>query len=67
MTSYLLPLIAIVLLCAFWALFQQWLSRIDPDAKERSLKCGGCGRRRECDTEGHADRRCHSRIERSMS
>jgi hypothetical protein len=51
MTGYLLPLLAVVLLCAFWALFQQWLSQADPDAKQRSLKCGGCGRRGECDAE----------------
>jgi hypothetical protein len=56
MTSYFLPLLAIVLLCAFWALFQQWLSQTDPDVKEHSLKCGGCGRRGECDAEEHANR-----------
>ena len=28
MTSYLLPLLAIVALCAFWALFQQWLAQM---------------------------------------
>ncbi|MDH3756693.1 MAG: hypothetical protein OEV10_04735 [Gammaproteobacteria bacterium] len=48
MTSYLLPLLAIVALCAAWAVFQQWLAVHDPDAKRRSLKCGGCGRRDEC-------------------
>ena len=52
MTNYFLPLLAIVLLCAFWALFQQWLWRMDPDVKQRSLKCGGCGRRGDCDIEG---------------
>jgi hypothetical protein len=67
MTSYLLPLLAIVLLCAFWALFQQWLAQIDPDVKKRSLKCGGCGRRGECDTEERADPRYGSKIERSIS
>ncbi len=67
MTSYLLPLLAIVLLCAFWALFQQWLSRVDPDVKKRSLKCGGCGRRGECDTEERANRRRDTEIERSIS
>ena len=54
MTSYILSLLAIVLLCAFWALFQQWLSTVDPEAKNRSLKCGGCGRRGECDTDEHS-------------
>ena len=53
MTNYFLPLLAVVLLCAFWALFQQWLSQTDPDAKKQSLKCGGCGRRSECDTAEH--------------
>ena len=67
MTSYFLPLLAIVLLCAFWALFQQWLSRVDPDAKARSLKCGGCGRRGACDNEGQAIRRCGSETRRSVS
>ena len=51
MMNYLLPLLALVLLCAFWALFQLWLSEADPDATDRSLKCGGCGRRGDCDTE----------------
>jgi hypothetical protein len=51
MMMYLLPLLAIVALCAFWALFQQWLARVDLDANKRSLKCGGCGRRGECDAE----------------
>jgi len=48
MTTYLLPLLAIVLLCAFWAVFQVWLSRHDPDAETRSQKCGACGRQDEC-------------------
>lgn len=52
LTSYFVPLLAVVLLCAFWAGFQIWLSRHDPDAKKRSLKCGGCGRQDECDSAG---------------
>lgn len=51
MMTYLISLLAIVALCAFWALFQQWLSEVDPDAKKRALKCGGCGRRGDCDAE----------------
>ncbi len=47
--TYLVTLLALVLLCAFWGIFQLWLSRHDPDAKTRSLKCGGCGRRDDCD------------------
>jgi len=50
MTTYLFPLLAMVLLCAFWAVFQVWLARHDRDAKTRSLKCGGCGRQDECDS-----------------
>ena len=53
MTTYLLPLLAVVLLCACWALFQQWLAKVDPGVKEGSLKCGGCGRRGGCDAEEH--------------
>lgn len=48
MTSYLLPLLAIVALCAAWAVFQLWLTKHDPDAKRRSLKCGSCSRRDDC-------------------
>ena len=53
MTSYVFPLLAIIALCAFWAIFQLWLSKHDPDLGERSQKCGGCGRKTECD--GAAD------------
>ena len=49
MTSYLMPLLAIVALCAAWAAFQLWLAKHDPDAQDkRSLKCGGCSRKGEC-------------------
>ena len=48
MTHYLLPLLAVILLCAFWAIFQLWLTRHDPDIEKRSTKCGGCGRQDEC-------------------
>ncbi len=48
MTSYLLPLLAIVALCAAWAVFQLWLDKHDPDAKRRSLKCGACSRKDDC-------------------
>jgi hypothetical protein len=49
MMTYVLPLFAVVALCAFWAVFQVWLAKHDDEARTRSLKCGGCGRRGECD------------------
>jgi hypothetical protein len=49
LTTYIFPLLAVIALCACWAVFQVWLSRHDPDAERRSLKCGGCGRKGECD------------------
>ncbi len=48
MTTYFFPLFAVIALCAFWAIFQVWLPRLDPDAKSRPLKCGGCGQQDEC-------------------
>jgi hypothetical protein len=48
LTSYLFSLLAVVALCAFWAIFQVWLSKHDPDAARRSQKCGGCGRKEDC-------------------
>jgi len=44
----LLALLAIIALCAFWGIFQLWLEKRDPDAAERSQKCGGCGRKDKC-------------------
>jgi hypothetical protein len=52
MMTYAYSLLAVVLLCAFWALFQQWLARHDPDAASRPRKCGGCNRRDECEASG---------------
>ena len=52
MMSYLLPLLAIVALCTFWAVFQLWLSRHDPDAGKRMQKCGNCGCETPCDESG---------------
>ena len=49
MVNYALSLLAVVLLCAFWAVFQQWLAKRDPDTASRAQKCGGCGRRDECE------------------
>ena len=48
MTSYIIPLLAVVALCAGWAVFQLWLAKHDPDARKRSLKCGACSRKNEC-------------------
>ena len=48
MISYLLPLLAIGGLCAFWALFQLWLSRHDPEAGKRMQKCGNCACETPC-------------------
>ena len=42
MTAYLTPLLAFIALCAFWALFQLWLGKTDPEAAERANRCGGC-------------------------
>jgi len=52
MTTYFFPLLSVIALCAFWAIFQVWLSRHDPDAKTASRKCGGCVRQDECATVG---------------
>ena len=46
----LFALLAVVALCAFWAIFQLWLEKHDPDAQTRSQKCGGCGRKDECNS-----------------
>jgi len=42
MTTYIFSLLGLVALCVFWAIFQQWLSKQDPDGQERPAKCGGC-------------------------
>lgn len=52
MTTYLFPLLAVIALCAFWAIFQVWLSKHDPDAVTNSRRCGACGRKDECDGAG---------------
>ena len=49
MLNYLIPLLAIILLCAFWAVFQLWLSRRDPDAARRMQKCGNCACETPCE------------------
>jgi len=52
MMTYFFPLLAVIALCAFWAIFQLWLEKHDPDARTRSEKCGGCGRQNECNSAG---------------
>jgi len=42
MMTYIFSLLGLVALCVFWAIFQQWLSKQDPDGQERPAKCGGC-------------------------
>jgi len=42
MTTYFLPLLAVVVLCASWAVFQLWLAKHDPDSVSRSTTCGNC-------------------------
>ena len=42
MTTYIFALLGLVALCVFWAVFQQWLDKHDPDVHERPAKCGGC-------------------------
>ena len=42
MTTYLIALLAFIGLCAFWAAFQLWLAKTDPEAAERGNRCGGC-------------------------
>ena len=42
MSHYLVALLAIVVLCAGWGIFQLWLSKHDPELAERANKCGNC-------------------------
>ena len=47
MMNYALSLLAVVLLCAFWGVFQQWLAKRDPESASRPQKCGAWRRRAE--------------------
>lgn len=40
--TYLAGLLAMVTLCAAWAVFQIWLSRHDPEANQCLRRCGDC-------------------------
>jgi len=47
MTTYIYALLGLTALCVFWALFQLWLNKADPESAKRSDKCGGCEERCE--------------------
>ena len=49
--DFLLPLLALIALCAGWAAFQIWLSRHDPDANRCLRNCGSC----RCDNAERAE------------
>jgi len=42
MTIHIISLLGLVALCVFWAVFQLWMDKHDPDARKRPAKCGGC-------------------------
>jgi hypothetical protein len=44
--NYLIILLAVVLLCAGWGMFQLWLSRHEPELAERANSCGNCSCKR---------------------
>jgi hypothetical protein len=37
-----ISLLGIVALRVFWAVFQLWLKKTDPDVAEQCNRCGGC-------------------------
>lgn len=49
--NHVLALLAVVALCAGWAVFQVWLSRHDPQANRCLRRCGDCN----CETHRAAD------------
>ena len=51
MISYLFVLLAVIALCAAWAVFQVWLAKYDPEANQRLRKCGECN----CDDDSKKD------------
>jgi hypothetical protein len=55
MTTYLYVLLAFIVLCAFWAGFQIWLTKHDPELGKRALKCGNCGCDKGCDKQCEND------------
>lgn len=44
--TYLAGILAFVLLCAGWAVFQVWLSKHDPEANQCLRRCGDCNCKR---------------------
>ena len=58
--KYLLALLAVVLLCAGWAIFQLWLSRHDAETAQRLNKCGNCSCDKQCEQEETSPAHIHS-------
>jgi hypothetical protein len=51
MWGHVLAILALVVLCGAWVLFQRWLGRVDPDGQTIEDRCGGCGScTRQCRT-----------------
>ncbi|MCU7938190.1 MAG: hypothetical protein KZQ64_07435 [gamma proteobacterium symbiont of Bathyaustriella thionipta] len=44
MMTHILSLIALIVLCVLWIVFQQWLAKQDPKYKGYQAGCGGCSR-----------------------
>lgn len=46
MLGYLYPLLAIIVLCSCWAIFQLWLNKVDPENQSNQADhtgaCSGC-------------------------
>ncbi len=42
MATHLISLLGLVALCVFWAVFQSWLKKHEPDEDKRPAQCGGC-------------------------
>jgi len=47
MATYIFAVLGLSALCVFWAVFQLWLDKHDPDAGKRPVGCGGCNDRCE--------------------
>lgn len=50
MLGYFYALLTMILLCAFWAGFQLWLNKVDPENQtNKESSCSGC--EKPCDKE----------------